>query len=53
MEKQEFYEACVGLFEWLMSSADNTNARTAHVKYDLPGGGHMYFEVRRARNNEC
>lgn len=48
MDKQEFYQECAKLFEWLMSAAERSNARTAHVKYDLPGGGHMYFEVRRA-----
>ena len=50
MDKQEFFEAVVSLFEWLQQTADNTNARTAHVKYELPSGGHMYFEVRRPTN---
>lgn len=50
MDKQEFYKSCTELFEWLMSAAVKTNARTAHVKYDLPGGGHLYFEVRRGSN---
>lgn len=50
MEREQFYQACVDLFDWMQKRAEINDARSVHVKYDLPGGGHLYFEVKRPGN---